>query len=70
MPSWYTQRGCTDMMLRDDDDVRKLLTVVTSGLMADPFSLDEEDDANSLLINSHMCVDAERLVSSFEIGTA
>ena len=31
-------------MLRDDDDVRELLTVITSGLMTDPFSLDEDDD--------------------------
>ena len=31
-------------MLRDDDDVRKLLTIITSGLMTDPFSLDEDDD--------------------------
>ena len=38
-------------MLRDDDDVRKLLTVITSGLMTDPFSLDEDDDEISPLIN-------------------
>ena len=29
-------------MLRDDDDVRQLLTVITSGPMTDPFSLDED----------------------------
>ncbi len=29
-------------MLRDDDDVSKLLTVITSWLMTDPFSLDED----------------------------
>ena len=28
-------------MLRADDDIRKLLTVITSGLVTDPFSLDE-----------------------------
>ena len=31
-------------MLRDHDDVRKLLTVITSGLITDPFSLNEEDN--------------------------
>ena len=40
-------------MLRDDDDVRKLLTVITSGLMTDPFSLDEYDDDISPLINNY-----------------
>ena len=44
-------------MLRDDDDVRKLLTVITSGLMTDPFSVDEDDDAHT-----------ERLVSSLRLA--
>ena len=62
-------------MLRDDDDVRKLLTVITSGLMIDPFSLDEDYDEMLPLINIATCVRmpfalAERLVSPFEIGTA
>ena len=38
-------------MLRDNDDVRKLLTLITSGLMTDRFSLDENDDEISPLIN-------------------
>ena len=62
------------LMLRDDDDVLKLLTVITSGLMTDPFSLDEEDDEISPLINiakgARMPVGfTQHLVSSFEIGT-
>ena len=62
-------------MLRDDDDVRKLLTVITSGLMTDPFSVNEDEDDISPLINIATGVrmpfaHAERLVSSFENGTA
>ncbi len=38
-------------MLRDDDDVRKLMTVITSGLITDPFSADEDNDDVSPLIN-------------------
>ena len=62
-------------MLRDDDDVRKSLTVITSGLMTDPFSLDEDDDEISPLINIATGVRmpfilTECLVSSFEIITA
>ena len=63
-------------MLRDDDDVRKLLTVITSGLMTDPFSLDEDDDDEiSHLIKIATDVRmpfalTERVFSSFEIGTA
>ena len=62
-------------MLRDDDDVRKLLTVITSGLMSDPFSSNENEDDISPLINIATGVRmpfalAERLVSSFENGTA
>ena len=61
-------------MLTDDDDVRKLLTVITSGLMTYPFSLDEDYDEMLPLINIATCVRmpfalAERLVSPFEIGT-
>ena len=61
-------------MLRDDDDVKKLLTVITSGLMTDPFSLDEDDADVSPLINIATGVRmpfalAERLVSSCDIGT-
>ena len=43
-------------MLRDDDDVRKLLTVITSGLMTDPFSLNKDDDEISPLVNIATCV--------------
>ena len=61
-------------MLRDDDDVKKLLTDITSGFMTDPFSLDEDDADVSPLINIATGVRmpfalAERLVSSFDIGT-
>ena len=51
------------------------MTVITSGLMTDPFPLDEDDDEISPLINISTGVRkpfalAERLVRSFEIGTA
>ena len=60
-------------MLRDDDDVRKLLTVITSGLMTDPFSLDEDDDEISPLIKIATDVRmpfplTERLVSSLRLA--
>ena len=57
------------------DDVRKLLTLITSGLMTDPFSMKEEGDDISPMINIATGVRmpvvlTERLVSYFEIGTA
>ena len=59
--------------MRDDDDVRKLLTVITSGLMTDPFSLDEVDDDISHLIKITTDVRmpfalTERLVSSLRLA--
>ena len=62
-------------MLSDDDDVRKLLTVITSGLMKYKFSPDEDDDEILPLISIPTGVrtpfaPVERLISSFEIGTA
>ena len=44
-------------MLRDDDDVRKLLTVITSGLMTDPFSVNEDEDV-AFDQYSHRCKDS------------
>ena len=60
-------------MLRDDDDVRKLLTIITLGLMTDPFSLDEEDDDISPLIKIATDIRmpfalTERLVSSLRLA--
>ena len=60
-------------MLRDDDYVRKLLTVTTSGLMTDPFYLDEDDDEISALIMIATDVRmpfalTERLVSSLRLA--
>ena len=60
-------------MLRDDDDVSKLLTVITSWLMTDPFSLDDDDDEISPLINIATAVrmlfaHTERLVSSMRLA--
>ena len=60
---------------RDESDVQKLLTVITSELMTDPFSLDNVDDGISSLINIatgiRMPPDAAtRMVNSYQIGTA
>ena len=60
-------------MLRDDDDVSKLLTVITSWLMTDPFSLDDDDDEISPLINiatdvRMLFAHTERLVSSLRLA--
>ena len=60
-------------ILRADDDVRKLLTVKTSGLMTDPFSLDEDDDEISPLIKIATDVRipfalTEHLVSSLRLA--
>ena len=60
-------------MLRDDDGVRKLLTVITSGLTTDPFSLDEYDDEISPLIKIATDIImpfplTERLVSSLRLA--
>ena len=44
---WFPQRGST----KDGGDVRKLLTVITSVLMTDPFSLDENDHVIAPLVN-------------------
>ena len=62
-------------MLRDYGDVHKLLTVITSRLMTDPFSADEDEDDISPLINIATFVRmsvalAERLVNSLVNGTA
>ena len=43
-------------MVRDDDDVWKLLTVITSRPMPYPLSLDEDDDDISPLINVATCL--------------
>ncbi len=62
-------------ILRDDDDVRKLLIVITSGLMTDPLSLDEDDDEISPLIKISTDVGLrmpfalnERLVSTLRLA--
>ena len=60
-------------MLSDDDDVRKLLIVITSGLMTDPFSLNEDDDEISPLIKIAMDMRTpfaltERLISSLRLA--
>ena len=60
-------------MLRDDDDVLKLLTVITSGLMTDPLSLDEDDDEMYALIKIATDVGmlfalTRRLVSSLRVA--
>ena len=57
-------------MLRDDDDVRKLLTVITSGLMTDPFSLNEILPLINIATSVRMPFAlTECLISSAEIGT-
>ena len=59
-------------MKRDEGDVRKLLTVITSELMTDPFLLDKDDDGISPLVNiaTDTADAAARLLNSSEIGTA
>ncbi|KAI0214203.1 hypothetical protein LSAT2_000704 [Lamellibrachia satsuma] len=67
-----TKKSAQKRVERDEDDVRKLLTVITSELMTDPFSMDKDDDGISPLVNiaTDAADAAARLLNSSEIGTA
>lgn len=68
------REGASKRVERDEADIQKLLKVITSGMMTDPFSLDEEEDGALPLVNIATGVvmpsdTASHLLNSYNTGT-
>lgn len=68
------REGASKRVERDEADIQKLIRIITSGMMTDPFSLDEDEHCVSPLVNIATGVvmppdTAACLLNSYDAGT-